>query len=109
MIAIDGERSCAGAGRRDRFATLAIALECPVETRGVTEAGQTLSTGRGPEIRHKRASGACRHLASDPVEAIVGDGLGWLLPLGNLSSLRVRAGETAASPGLHEWTPLRVS
>ena len=29
--------------------------------------------------------------------------------LRNLSSLRVRAGETAAPPGWYEWTPLRVS
>ena len=40
----------------DCDATLAIARECPAETRGVTEAGQTLITGRGPEIRQSRNS-----------------------------------------------------
>jgi hypothetical protein len=51
-LATEGWRG--GRQRRDRTATLAIARECPVENRGVTEAGQTLSTGRGPEIRHSR-------------------------------------------------------
>jgi hypothetical protein len=41
-----------GAGLRS--ATRVIARGRPAETRRVTEAGQTFSTGRGPEIRQQR-------------------------------------------------------
>jgi hypothetical protein len=51
-LATEGWRG--GRQQRDRIATLAIARECPVENRGVTEAGPPLSTGRGPEIRQSQ-------------------------------------------------------
>ena len=58
-------RSCLAPAPSERSSTLAIARECPVETRGVTEAGQTLSTCRGPEIRHLRGQRDVRSPVAD--------------------------------------------
>jgi hypothetical protein len=61
VIALATPRSCRSPALSERSATFAIARECPVETRGVTEAGQTLSTGRGPEIRHEQVAPRLSH------------------------------------------------
>jgi len=49
--------------------------ECPVETRGDTEAGQTLSTRRGPDIRQLR------------VGQRLGEGLPWIREFSGLPCL----------------------
>jgi hypothetical protein len=59
-------RSCRSPAPRERSATLAIGRECPSETRGITEAGQTLTAGRGPEIRQQQGPAEFGRLFADP-------------------------------------------
>ena len=63
-----------------RPATHAIARQCPLKTRGVTEAGQTLSSGRGPEIRQSRGRPRPSQSTTGSVAAAPGWGLDHAAP-----------------------------